>query len=222
MNSVAEHDRQATTEEVDTHTKKVLDIRAASQHEWDQRGLLTGGKHAFGILRQLHTMFSFINPDLKAGTTCFRMLRTIQQEVVQNSDELHPEIVLDMLTITPHCVKINCTLPVARQALLRIAGATPDRLLLADVLTYSNMPDVLRVQCSVFESKNSDYGASYMTTGLVGILVRMVDKLKRLQKLQRNPRTRPRVHDESYADTLLDLSVYALLAIRFIDVSKEA
>ena len=149
------------------------------------------------------------------------MIRALQHEVVLNADHLQPEMVLDMLAITPGCVKIAISLPVARQTLLTIAGASANRLLTADVMRYSNLGDVRRVQCSVFESKNSDYGASYMTTGLVGILVRMVDKLNRLQQLSRSPRTRPRVQEESCADTILDLSLYALLAVRTIDLETQ-
>ena len=60
----------------------------------------------------------------------------------------------------------------------------------------------------VFLAKNKAYGASYQRHGLLGVLVRMDDKLSRAWRLLHgeNP------GDEALKDTLLDLENYATIA----------
>lgn len=65
-------------------------------------------------------------------------------------------------------------------------------------------------------AKNRDYGDSfskgYQKRGLLGAVVRMEDKMGRLDTLlELDPGDKPNVN-ESVADTLLDLSGYALLS----------
>ena len=66
----------------------------------------------------------------------------------------------------------------------------------------------------IYQKKNHDYGDSvhdtYEKYGLVSFLVRMQDKLNRLNTLSKND---AQVRSESIEDTLLDLANYALLAI---------
>lgn len=68
-------------------------------------------------------------------------------------------------------------------------------------------------QREVFSKKNSDYGSSYKATGIVGILIRMIDKLRRLKQLEQGG---SRVKTESRSDTLLDLSIYSILGIMIL------
>lgn len=60
--------------------------------------------------------------------------------------------------------------------------------------------------------KNADYGNSFEEQfnkrGLVGVLIRLEDKMARLDNLERNVAK----VDESIKDTLIDLAGYALLA----------
>ena len=60
--------------------------------------------------------------------------------------------------------------------------------------------------------KNADYGNSfeeqYNKRGLLGVLIRLEDKIARLDNLQKNTAK----VDESIKDTLVDLAGYALLA----------
>lgn len=69
---------------------------------------------------------------------------------------------------------------------------------------------------SLYESKNHDYGDSvhdtYKKFGLVSFIVRMEDKLNRLETLYKNPKD-AKVLDEKIQDTLLDLANYAIIAI---------
>ncbi len=68
-----------------------------------------------------------------------------------------------------------------------------------------------------FEAKNKDYGDSYKTYGSVGVLIRMRDKLMRVQQLTR---AEARVKSESISDTLLDTYNYCLMAVMLIDQGK--
>jgi len=71
----------------------------------------------------------------------------------------------------------------------------------------------------LFESKNKDYGDAFARYGPVGVLVRLGDKLARLQHITQNG-IAIRVEDESVRDTLLDLHNYSAMAIMLIDEEK--
>ena len=70
----------------------------------------------------------------------------------------------------------------------------------------------------LFKKKNNDYGNSFETYGLIGILVRMQDKIKRCLTITEKC---IRVADETLLDTLLDLHNYAAMGIMFLDYNKE-
>lgn len=63
-----------------------------------------------------------------------------------------------------------------------------------------------------FEEKNHDYGNSFFASldkrGLVAALVRMEDKMNRLDSLSEQE---AQVKDESLIDTLLDLANYSIM-----------
>lgn len=62
----------------------------------------------------------------------------------------------------------------------------------------------------LFIKKNADYGNSYKQYGLIGILVRVQDKINRALNITKNG---IRVQDESLRDTLIDLHNYAAMAL---------
>ena len=68
---------------------------------------------------------------------------------------------------------------------------------------------------NLFKRKNQDYGDAFATYGTVGVLVRMGDKIKRLQNIEKNQITL--VNDEKMKDTLIDLHNYAAMAIMLLD-----
>lgn len=65
-----------------------------------------------------------------------------------------------------------------------------------------------------YERKNADYGNSFGESiaefGPVAGIVRIGDKFNRLKNLIKNPDNQ-RVHDESIADTLLDMANYCIM-----------
>ena len=68
---------------------------------------------------------------------------------------------------------------------------------------------------ALFAKKNADYGDSFAKYGTIGVLVRMGDKINRLQSIEKNKVSF--VNDESMRDTLIDLHNYAAMAIMLID-----
>jgi len=71
----------------------------------------------------------------------------------------------------------------------------------------------------LFKKKNQDYGDAFAEYGVIGVLVRMGDKIKRLQSISQKSITL--VNDESMRDTLIDLQNYASMAIMLMDEDKE-
>ena len=72
----------------------------------------------------------------------------------------------------------------------------------------------------LFEKKNADYGDAFATYGPVGVLVRMGDKISRLQSITKSGITL--VDNESIRDTLIDLHNYAAMAVMLIDEKDES
>jgi len=71
----------------------------------------------------------------------------------------------------------------------------------------------------LFTRKNRDYGDAFATYGTVGVLVRMGDKIMRLQNITNKGITL--VDDEKLRDTLVDLHNYAAMAVMLLDETTE-
>ena len=67
----------------------------------------------------------------------------------------------------------------------------------------------------VFRRKNADYGDSFATYGIIGILIRIEDKLRRAISINKNGVTL--VKDEGFRDTLLDLHNYAAMGLMLLE-----
>lgn len=72
---------------------------------------------------------------------------------------------------------------------------------------------------NLFERKNRDYGDAFATYGTVGVLVRMGDKIMRLQSITNKGVTL--VNDERLRDTLIDLHNYAGMAVMLLDEEEK-
>jgi len=67
----------------------------------------------------------------------------------------------------------------------------------------------------LFKKKNIDYGDAFAKYGVIGVLMRIQDKLHRSMSITKNG-----VHlikDEGIRDTLLDLHNYAAMAMMLLD-----
>ena len=71
----------------------------------------------------------------------------------------------------------------------------------------------------LFKKKNQDYGDAFADYGVVGVLVRIGDKLRRFQNI--NSKGIQVVNDEGLRDTLIDLHNYAAMAIILLDEDTE-
>ena len=69
----------------------------------------------------------------------------------------------------------------------------------------------------IFKKKNSDYGDAFATYGMIGVIVRIGDKIMRIKSLTNNKTKMDdidnKVMDESVKDTLYDLINYTAMAI---------
>jgi hypothetical protein len=67
----------------------------------------------------------------------------------------------------------------------------------------------------LFKKKNSDYGDAFAKYGLVGVLVRMEDKIQRVLSIKKSG-----IHlvsEEGLRDTLIDLHNYSAMALLLLD-----
>ena len=71
----------------------------------------------------------------------------------------------------------------------------------------------------LFERKNQDYGDAFANYGVIGVLVRMGDKIARLQSI--STKSVSLVDSESLRDTLIDLHNYSAMAIMLLDEDDE-
>jgi hypothetical protein len=89
---------------------------------------------------------------------------------------------------------------------------------LSDIVTRGNVLGVLNEVCDIMLAKNADYGDAWKTHGYIGLLVRLGDKLARIETI--NGR-RALVADETIRDTLVDAIGYATLAILALEYANE-
>jgi hypothetical protein len=67
----------------------------------------------------------------------------------------------------------------------------------------------------LFIKKNIDYGDAFAKYGVIGVLMRIEDKLQRSMSITKNGVNL--VNDEGIRDTLIDLHNYAAMAIMLLD-----
>jgi hypothetical protein len=70
----------------------------------------------------------------------------------------------------------------------------------------------------LFEKKNADYGDAFAKYGVIGVLMRIEDKIQRSLSITKNGITF--VEDEGLKDTLLDLHNYAAMALLLLEESS--
>lgn len=67
----------------------------------------------------------------------------------------------------------------------------------------------------LFTKKNADYGDAFATYGVIGVLMRIEDKLQRSMSITKNGVNL--VNDEGIRDTLIDLHNYSAMALMLLD-----
>ena len=71
----------------------------------------------------------------------------------------------------------------------------------------------------LFKKKNQDYGDAFANYGPIGVLVRIGDKISRLQSITNSNISL--INTESLRDTLIDLHNYSGMAIMLLDESSK-
>ena len=77
------------------------------------------------------------------------------------------------------------------------------------------MEEVQATALELFRKKNADYGDAFAKYGVIGVLMRMEDKLQRSLSISKKQVSL--VDDESIKDTLIDLHNYAAMALMLLN-----
>ena len=82
------------------------------------------------------------------------------------------------------------------------------------------MENVQKGALEMFKQKNKDYGDAFAKFGVIGILMRIEDKIQRSLSITKNGVNM--VNDESIRDTLMDLHNYAAMGVMLLDEKEES
>ena len=77
------------------------------------------------------------------------------------------------------------------------------------------MEEVQATALELFKKKNADYGDAFAKYGVIGVLMRMEDKLQRSLSISKKQVSL--VDDESIKDTLIDLHNYSAMALMLLN-----
>jgi hypothetical protein len=82
------------------------------------------------------------------------------------------------------------------------------------------MKEVQKTALELFAKKNADYGDAFAKFGVIGVLMRIEDKIQRALSITKSGVAL--VDSESIRDTMLDLHNYAAMALMLMnEKSKE-
>ena len=87
-----------------------------------------------------------------------------------------------------------------------------------NILKMDRVEQMKKIQndgLQLFTKKNIDYGDAFAKYGMIGVLMRIEDKIQRSLSITKNGVNL--VNDEGMRDTLLDLHNYAAMAIMLLD-----
>jgi len=77
------------------------------------------------------------------------------------------------------------------------------------------MNKIQKEALELFAKKNMDYGDAFAKYGVIGVLMRIEDKLQRAMSITKNGVNL--INDEGIRDTLIDLHNYAAMAMMLLD-----
>ena len=81
------------------------------------------------------------------------------------------------------------------------------------------MKEIQDKALQLFTKKNIDYGDAFAKFGVIGVLMRIEDKIQRSLSITKNGVNL--VNDEGIKDTLLDLQNYDAMALMLLEENKE-
>ena len=71
----------------------------------------------------------------------------------------------------------------------------------------------------LFIKKNADYGDAFAKFGVIGVLMRIEDKIQRSLSITKNGVNL--IKDEGLKDTMIDLHNYSAMAMMLLDENKD-
>lgn len=80
------------------------------------------------------------------------------------------------------------------------------------------MMEIQSKALELFTKKNADYGDAFAKYGVIGVLIRIQDKIQRALSITLNNINL--VEDECIADTMIDLHNYAAMALMLMEEGK--
>ncbi len=80
------------------------------------------------------------------------------------------------------------------------------------------MKEIQNMALELFAKKNADYGDAFAKYGVIGVLMRIEDKIQRSMSITKNGVNL--VNDENIKDTLLDLHNYAAMGLMLLEEEK--
>jgi hypothetical protein len=83
----------------------------------------------------------------------------------------------------------------------------------------SQMIEIQKIALELFRKKNKDYGDAFARFGIIGVIMRIEDKIQRLISIEKNKIIL--VNDENIKDTLLDLHNYSAMALMLLNNNIE-
>ena len=81
--------------------------------------------------------------------------------------------------------------------------------------SVEQMQVVQATALELFKKKNIDYGDAFAKFGVIGVLMRIEDKIQRSLSITKNGVNL--INDEGIRDTLIDLHNYAAMALMLLD-----
>jgi hypothetical protein len=91
-------------------------------------------------------------------------------------------------------------------------------LIIVISLKMNRVEQMIKIQTEaleLFTKKNIDYGDAFSKYGVIGVLMRIEDKLQRSISITKNGVNL--INDEGIRDTLIDLHNYAAMALMLLD-----
>ena len=86
------------------------------------------------------------------------------------------------------------------------------------IIKMDRITQMTKIQKEAFElftKKNIDYGDAFAKYGVIGVLMRIEDKLQRYMSITKNGVNL--INDEGIRDTLIDLHNYSAMALMLLD-----
>ena len=90
---------------------------------------------------------------------------------------------------------------------------------MSDLSRLDQMKAIQSEALELFIRKNADYGDAFAKYGVIGVLMRMEDKLQRSMSITKNGINL--VKSEGFRDTLIDLHNYSAMALMLLDEDES-